>query len=118
MAVPGIRGASRGGAQPRQHPRPSPGVMTSKTACSRAWAPWLTVALLKGHCYLVSSSYFPGTASTPTPSPGHMGAAVICTVGRVPCPLPARLKASQSGSLPGDSGFRTEAVARSGGVDS
>lgn len=58
-------------ASPRQ--RPSPGVTTTKTACSRAWVSWLTVALLKGHCCLVSSSYFPGTASTPHPVPRSHG---------------------------------------------
>lgn len=103
-------------ASPRQWP--SPGVMTTKTACSRAWVSWLTVALLKGHCCLVAAPTFLAPLPPPTPSPGHMGAAVICTVDCPPCPLPARLKASQSGSLPGNSGFRTEAAAWSGGVDS
>lgn len=108
---------------PQQHPRLSQAAPLlwghdNQNRLQPCVGAWLTVALLKGHCYLMSSSYFPGTASTPHPVPRSRGHSRYLHSGPPPCPLPARLKASQSGSLPGDSGFRTEAAARSGGMDS
>lgn len=63
---------------PQQHPRlsqaaPLPWGHDNQNCLQPCVGTWLTVALLKGHCYLMSSSYFPGTASTPHPVPRSRG---------------------------------------------